>query len=79
MTCLLCGSEADQEEMHHLAFNFRSKKEFERQFPDEDLATALEDFGFCSDCMLLTKSERAAMVLVAKERMLDNITRRTLH
>jgi hypothetical protein len=68
MNCILCGSEADQVEMHHLVFSVLNRHEFERQFPDTDLDAGLRDVGVCTDCMRLSRGQRRILVAAANGR-----------
>jgi len=68
MNCMLCGSESDQVDMHHLIFSIQNRDEFERQFPDTDLDAGLRDIGVCTDCMRLSQAQRHTLILAARER-----------
>jgi len=48
--------------MHHLAFEARSKRHFEEQFPTIDLNEQLRGFGVCPHCMYSNQGERRRVI-----------------
>ena len=71
MKCLLCGFEADQNDMHHLIFSIQNRREFERRFPEGDLDARIRNVGICGNCMFVPNGRHRTLTLAANVIMQD--------